>query len=612
MRSKPVWSLALCFILGLANAGAAVAGDAAAELLRHKVLSLSPEITRPADRDAMAAFYADRDYRPVWFQEGWLAPRAVAVIKQLRAAGDWGLDDANFALPALAETRESEPYSPETASGIEFEISAAVLRYAFQARGGRIAAPDKILSDFIDRQPVLPEPLAVLRTVSASANAAADLISFHPQHPQFAALRAAYVKLRAGQGTPHPTLGAEGDLLKPGMRHADVATLRQSLAVPSAAGEEDLYDTSLRDAVKLFQKEHKLSADGIVGRQTRKALQIGTGSEMRAILANMEEWRWMPDDLGAKYLFVNVPSYSLRLFEAGTVKLEERVIAGKPATPTPVFSGALSTIVLKPMWFMPDSIKREKLLAAHDRGGSVEDEGYVVKKGNRIVRSSDIDWSQAELKQYTFYQPAGDQNALGDVKFLFPNKYSVYLHDTPSRSLFAAEQRAFSHGCVRLRNPLALAQNLLDSDKGEAQADMKKLLKTAATSTDYPLSKPVPIHIAYFTRWVEADGAVGAFDDIYGHAERIAMALKRQPEDRTSPAAPAPEKAVVASLQTLSALKRPNEGVSTPRVKRPGAFGLGGEPAGRTRTAAWGDQPSDNRHGSRHTPGELMNAAWRH
>ncbi|MEQ1670214.1 MAG: L,D-transpeptidase family protein, partial [Hyphomicrobium sp.] len=248
-------------------------------------------------------------------------------------------------------------------------------------------------------------------------------------------------------------------------------------------------------------------------------------TKLATIRANMEQWRWMPANLGDTHLFVNIPQFTISLQRNGETVHNERVITGKSDTQTPIFSKALSTIVLRPSWKLPDSIKLEKLLAAQRNGRSLEDQGYVIKKGKRTIDSGDVDWSRAKLAEYEIFQPSGDGNALGDVKFLFPNKHSVYLHDTPSKALFNASERLFSHGCIRLRNPLTLAQILLDADKGASAIDTKWQVNKGPGSNEITLDRPVPIHIGYFTAWADDALTVRIFADPYGHEERVRLAL---------------------------------------------------------------------------------------
>jgi murein L,D-transpeptidase YcbB/YkuD len=208
----------------------------------------------------------------------------------------------------------------------------------------------------------------------------------------------------------------------------------------------------------------------------------------------------------------------------GKTLFDDRVVVGTAKTQTPIFSKNMKTIVLRPEWNLPDSIKLTALLS----GRSIERQGYVVMRNGHTVDSTRVNWGRANLSEYTFYQPAGDDNALGLVKFLFPNKHSVYLHDTPSRYLFDERVRLYSHGCVRVRNPQQLAQKIFDIDRGAAAPDVKSLVRKGPKDNDVALDTPLPVHVGYFTVWVGDNGKAEYFRDFYGHQQRITLALAGQ------------------------------------------------------------------------------------
>jgi L,D-transpeptidase YcbB len=505
--------------------------------LQSQINSLSEVIVRPAERTALQTFYANRNNRPVWVDRSGPTRAASQVLAELAKAGDWGLNATDYTVRANKVPMSAGPITKghwtaaETAAA-EYEISALILKYARDAQGGRIADPDRMLSSYLDRRPQMSEPGVVLSSVAGSAAPDAALRSLHPKHEQFQKLRDLYVKLQgASNGVAKVEMPEKGPLLVPGMTHDDVVLLRKRMGVAAADGEDDVYDKALVQAVKSFQSAADLNDDGFVGPATRKALNGSGDDHLAAIRANMEQWRWMPEDLGQTHLFVNVPAFSIELVENGETTLEERVIVGKHATATPIFSKQLTAVVLKPSWILPDSIKLEKLLSSQRSGTSIEDEGYLIKKGSHVIDSGDVDWNTADLKDYAIYQPSGDGNALGDVKFLFPNKHSVYLHDTPNKALFDASARLFSHGCMRLRHPLALAQRLLDADKGDGVWNVKKFVRKGEDNTQIMLDTPLPIHVAYFTVWISKDGLPQYLGDPYGHEERITMALNKKWND---------------------------------------------------------------------------------
>jgi murein L,D-transpeptidase YcbB/YkuD len=327
--------------------------------------------------------------------------------------------------------------------------------------------------------------------------------------------------------------------------------------------------------VKQFQKSAGLLPDGHIGPATRAAL-IGDTPEknavkIAAVIANMEEWRWMPRTLGSTYILVNIPAFTVKLMKDGKAVFDDRIVVGTPENQTPIFSKNMKTIVLRPEWNLPDSIKLTALLT----GRSIEEQGYVVMRNGHIVDSTRINWAKANLSEYTFYQPAGDDNALGLVKFLFPNKHSVYLHDTPARYLFNERVRLYSHGCVRVRNPQQLAQDIFDIDRGADAPNVKSLVRKGPKDNDIALATPLPVHVGYFTVWVEADGKPQYFRDYYGHQQRITLALAGQ-WNRIEIG-----KDHLAAVDT-SALKRIRLSSDTLRSKRSGRRGFDA-PMGVTR-----------------------------
>ncbi len=525
-----MFCLAACVIAPPAPALAQNSAGTLEDSLQDQINSLPDEINPLADRDALKSFYAGRQYRPVWVDELGPTRAARSAIAGLERADDWGLNINGLKLKSVFVPLQQGRWTSAEAAAAEYEISAAILSYARQARGGRIAEPARTLSSYLDRRPIMLAPADVLAQTTAASEPDGVLRSFHPRHEQFHKLQALYAKLRVQKKSAEGAgrVPGKGPVLLPGQRHSDIPALRRRLSVAAQSDDLELYDDALEQAVRNFQEAESLAADGIVGLKTRKALNAGVEDKLQSILANMEQWRWMPDDLGKTHLFVNLPAFTIKLVQDGAVTFEERVVVGKSTTQTPVFSRNLTSVVLKPSWQLPESIKVEKLIDAQRRGSSIEDEGYVIKKGQKIVESWKVDWSKADLTAYTFFQPSGEGNALGKVKFLFPNKHSVYLHDTPKKSLFDSSERLFSHGCVRLRNPLAFAQRLIDIAKGDDPLDVKKAVEDGPGNNQVTLENPIPIHLGYFTVWAADDGQAEYLGDPYGHEERIALALENK------------------------------------------------------------------------------------
>ena len=252
-----------------------------------------------------------------------------------------------------------------------------------------------------------------------------------------------------------------------------------------------------------------------------------SGPEGQRLLANMEQWRWMPDDLGSFHVTVNVPEMQLRVMRDGKSIHTERVIIGKLDTQTPIFSDEMEQVIFHPFWGVPDSIKQNEVLPSLRGNGAVlVKHNLRIQSGGRDIDPKAVDWSKTDIRKLHVYQPPGADNVLGVVKFRFPNKHDVYMHDTPSKSLFKTAVRTYSHGCMRVQNPVRLAELVLAEDRRMSPDKVQALTrKDAPENNQLNLSRRVPVHITYFTATVDDAGKVTTFKDIYGHEERIRLAL---------------------------------------------------------------------------------------
>lgn len=496
------------------------------------------------DRDALVQFYAARGNLLLWIDGTTMTPKARALIDEIARADDWGLRARDFELPA---GDLGEAPTKDAIATAETQLSLAALRYARYARGGRIPNP-RDMSSYLDRDPQLVSPIKVLEQLAATSDPGGYLAGLNPKHEQFQRLRKKLLELRgvsssmvATAAKPEPVrMPEDGPTLIPGKRHPHVAVLRQRLAVPVPAAATDgppadaeLYDSSLQAAVETYQRENGMKPDGLVGRRTRITLNGGNPDQGEAkrkvdeelLIANMEAWRWMPEDMGATHVWVNLPEYMVRVVKNGAVIHEERIISGQVDKQTPVFSHELETVVLHPFWGVPESIKVKELLPTLARGGTLQRQGLRLQYNGKDVDATQIDWSRADIRHYHVYQPPGDSNVLGVVKFLFPNKHQVYMHDTPTKHLFASSQRTFSHGCMRVRNPMKLAEVILKEDKGWDAAQVQNLLQTGPENNNIALESKIPVHVTYFTATVDDQGELRTRPDMYLHEKRIRLAL---------------------------------------------------------------------------------------
>ena len=365
----------------------------------------------------------------------------------------------------------------------------------------------------------------VLGLVSASSDPVATLEAYNPPQKEYQALRAELAKARERAATDQSVEVPDGPLLKPGMSDPRVKIIRQRLEIAAAAEDPEVYDETVVAAIKDFQKSARLRADGIVGKNTLVAMNRGQEDHVPTIIANMERWRWMPRYLGDFYVRVNIPNYNVDIYKDGAVVHTTRIIVGKVTNQTPIFSDEMEHIVVNPVWNVPQSIARNEMLPRLRAGGGLG--GYTVYakvRGRfRAVSPGSINWHTVNMSQIQIKQPPGSANALGQVKFLFPNKYSVYLHDTPTKSLFDRDARAFSHGCMRVQDPWDFAAALLADDP---EIDANKLRKMVGGAERWVnLDTKIPVHVTYFTAWVDDDGKLQIRDDIYGHDKRIVQAL---------------------------------------------------------------------------------------
>jgi L,D-transpeptidase YcbB len=480
----------------------------AAEFAQHLSTEGRLRVAEKADRIALKQFYEERRNEPVWVTPTGFSLAATAVLAEIARADAWGLDASAFRLPALVKGGE---LTREQRAAAETALSLAVLEYARHARGGRTNPLS--LSRNLDRTPQLLDPRSVIEAAASTDSPDAYLRALHPQHPQFERLRQAYLALK----------------------RSDPARV-----------------------------EHVVQTKGKSSKKKRAAAKAQAGPSLRTLLVNMEQWRWMPEDLGSFYVWVNIPEYTVRVVKAGRVMHSERVVVGRATTQTPVFSHEMQQVIFHPYWGVPDSIKTNELLPSLARGniGVLERQNLRVSYRGRDINPASVDWTKADMRKLHVYQPPGGGNVLGVVKFRFPNKHDVYMHDTPSKSLFNASARAFSHGCMRVRDPLKLAELVLAEDRGWTAGRVTAAVQRGPKDNQINLTTKVPVHMTYFTAWVEDDGKLRIYGDVYGHENRIALGVAGKAhlikQERPNPPARVRERAPPA--QTASTNSRITKG----------------------------------------------------
>jgi len=474
------------------------------------------------DSEALQAFYAGRLGLPVFVDERGLTARGTGALARLAAASEDGLDPKDYvvALPARGA-------APAVLADTELRLAAAALAYARHAQAGRFE-PSRI-SSLVTPTRDIPDPAAVLANLSAAANANAALAAYNPPHAGYRALKAKLAEMAAPAQPAPVTIGA-GEILKPGDSDPRVPALRARLGLAAVPGDLT-YDPALVSAVKAFQESVRLKATAVVGPSTITALNRGALSpsvDLKAdVIANMERWRWLPRDLGAAYVWVNIPEYLARIYQDGAEIYETRIVVGKKETPTPLLTQDMRYAVVNPAWNIPPSIARNEMMPLLR-----SDPGALARRGIEVVRNGS--------GGYTFRQSPGERNALGRIKFMFPNDHSVYLHDTPSKSLFARDQRAFSHGCMRVQDPLEFGEVLFNIGLPGENWTSARIGKMFGGKERYIMLKQrIPVHVVYFTVTVNSAGHLVLHEDLYGfNAEvksRLGVEASRRLAEGASP-----------------------------------------------------------------------------
>ncbi|NBJ12164.1 L,D-transpeptidase family protein [Microvirga arsenatis] len=460
------------------------------------------------DREALSAYYARAERALVWAQDGAWSPAARAAMERLKAADEDGLDPADY---AFAEAGLRKEASPAQWARADVKLSLSVVRYARDARGARIDLPR--LSPLVTPKLAIPGVEDVLSTVSSAKDANAALAAYNPPHAGYKALKERLAKLRENHPSQPSVRLPKGPILRVGMSDPRVPLIRARFNLTKGTDNATVYDERVASAVAAFQKERGLPDTGVLNAQTVAALSGPSLAQRESeIIANMERWRWLPADLGTRHIVVNVPEYRLRLVDGRSVVHETRVIVGKEQSQTPIFSEAMKYLVVNPSWTIPPSIMKKEILPA-----LASDPDYAARKGYRIIRRGD---------RITVQQPPGERNALGFVKFMFPNQHAVYLHDTPNRNLFSAAKRAFSHGCVRVDKPFELAEEIMGKDGKWTEEKLRGLIGKGERTVH--LSAPLPVHLTYFTLAVDEKGEMRSYEDIYGLDRKVRAALNLQ------------------------------------------------------------------------------------
>ncbi|MEQ8346583.1 MAG: L,D-transpeptidase family protein [Sneathiellaceae bacterium] len=552
-----------------------------AALPEQQGITPKPPVAKLSARNALARFYTARTFRPAWSGAD-ASSRLQQLLQAIDEAGRHGLPPARYhqaflqqALALLPADLSETKLAPGLRADLDIAASDAFLTLAGHYMSGQVR-PQSFDPEWTIHA-VPGDPVPVLQEAERTGDLRRALAATMPQKPGYQALRTALERLTAlAEEGPWPVV-PDGPSLKPGMYDIRVPVLRDRLiasgdmaavtpppamspmppgrvavepaedwesgpGIVAAAGPvepavidfpalAEAYEGDLVAGLLHFQRRHGLEPDGVVGPKTLAALNVSLADRIRQVELNLERWRWLPADLGRRYVLVNIAGQDYRLIEDGVERLYGRTIVGQAYRSTPVFSDEIEYLVFNPKWTVPRRLAIEdKLPKIKEDPDFLRREGFTVYTGwgeDAVeIQPEYIDWHGLSKNNFPFrlVQAPGDLNALGRVKFLFPNKYDVYLHDTPSRHLFERATRTFSSGCIRVEHPLSLAEHLLSTERGWDRARIEGALERD-TERWIRLSEPVPVHLLHWTAWLDPDGTLQFRDDLYGRDALLDDAL---------------------------------------------------------------------------------------
>jgi L,D-transpeptidase YcbB len=535
-----IWSVAVALCVSLALQVSSVPAQIVSSprelaVIRINLLDLlanEPSLPLPIRQrhEALQAYYQTYGGELLWLSSS----RGSAFISRLKNAEADGLDPNDYPSKQLATLSAGGASTDKRGLAlIELYFSAAFLEYASDLKVGRFL-PSKIDPNFFIEGRAIDQQSA-LKSLERADSIDHFFDEWQPPSRNYAALRIVLAKHRAIAAKGGWSVVPIGEPIRPGTSDPRVPAIRARLSLTDGAGTQvtaaagQVYDNALVEAVKRFQTSQGLDVDGVIGSTTIVAMNVPVQEHINSIILAMERLRWMPEDLGRQYLIVNIAGFELRRINAGEVEERMAVVVGKPYHRTPVFSDRIRFLEFNPYWNVPPDIAiKEELPTLRSNAAGRAAQGFEAVRGDQVIDVRSVDWTSVGAGRFPYQlrQRPGTNNALGRVKFMFPNPHNVYLHDSPAHSLFGRSVRAFSHGCVRLSRPLELAEQVLrvGGVKGWTKERIDDVVASAKT-TVVNLREPLPVHITYLTAWVE-DGVANFRQDIYGHDAKLLAALE--------------------------------------------------------------------------------------
>ncbi|AUM12171.1 L,D-transpeptidase family protein [Ketobacter alkanivorans] len=481
------------------------------------------------NHQALLELYTERGFTPIWLaveESGQLEPNhsATELLQTISNVGDEGLNASDYHFNAIQDALQDG-----TSMSLDLLLTDAFLTLAQHLLSGKVD-PEKLTSEWKSYREYI-NPKALIANLDHQS-VAEVLDSVRPRPPRYRRLIKALAMLK---DLPSDNWGplALSPAIKPNQQDDRLPEITRRLTVwgDLEAGfySDETYNQALNAAVIRFQTRHGLDADGIIGKNTLTALNLSPADRANQIVVNLERWRWLDQNMGDSFIVVNIANFDLRVFNQGELVMQMPVIVGRNFRKTPVFSDKIRYLVLNPTWTVPQK------LAVQDKLPEIKkDISYLKKYGftlydfgsNNVVNPENVDWARLHKQfPYRLVQSPGPLNALGQVKFMFPNSYDVYLHDTPSRDLFSKNERAFSSGCIRVSKPIELAELLL-RPQGMTAEDINQIL-AAPNNVTLNLKQTMPVHIEYWTAWVDDQGTLQFRTDIYERDNPVLEALKQ-------------------------------------------------------------------------------------